>query len=50
MTDLINQQLSRVAVREKNSIEALQRYFKMHFKISLSREALLNRLKSLNQR
>ncbi len=47
MTDIINQHLKRVSVKEKLSVEALQRYFRVHFKIRLSKEALANRLKSL---
>ena len=50
MTDLINQQLSKMAVRKQLSIEALQRYFKIHHKITLSKEALVNRLKQLKRK
>lgn len=47
MTDLITRQLMRAINRRKTSSEVLMRFFKVHFRITLSKEVLEKRLADL---
>lgn len=47
MTDLITRQLMKAISRRKTSSEVLMRFFKVHFRITLSKEVLEKRLADL---
>jgi hypothetical protein len=44
MHDLINKHLDRAVKKNHSNTALLQRYFRVHFKIHLSKEVLQNRL------
>ncbi len=47
MIDIINRQLSRAINKNCSNTDLLQRYFRLHFRIHLSKEALQNRMSGL---
>ncbi len=47
MSDLINLQLLKAIQRKKTSSAVLLRFFRVHFRITLSEEVLLKRISSL---
>ncbi len=49
MNDIIQNRLKKAMSKKQVSATTLQRYFKVHFKINLSAEALQNRLNILTR-